>query len=201
MVTEIIFDIETKKIFDDIEGNDPADLGISIVSAYKRQLNDKFEEVEGKIESFFEEDFDKMWPFFANADRIIGFNSIHFDVPAMAATAPYDFKKLKHFDIMDHIKKALGFRLSLNAVASETLGHGKNDSGLNAVFYWQEHSKESLAKLKKYCEMDVIVTKEVYDFGLKNKKLKYKDKWNTPRELEIDFSYPKAEDVPQMGLF
>jgi len=201
MVTEIIFDIETKKIFDDIEGNDPADLGISIVSAYKRQLNDKFEEVEGKIESFFEEDFGEMWPFFANADRIIGFNSIHFDVPAMAAAAPYDFKKLKHFDIMDHIKKALGFRLSLNAVASETLGHGKNDSGLNAVLYWQEHSKESLAKLKKYCEMDVIVTKEVYDFGLKNKKLKYKDKWNTPRELEIDFSYPKAEDVPQMGLF
>lgn len=201
MVTEVIFDIETKKIFDDIEGSNPADLGISIVSVYKRQLDDQLKEIEGKIESFFEEDFNKMWPLFANADRIIGFNSIHFDVPAMAPLAPYDFKKLNHFDIMDHIKNSLGFRLSLNAVASESLGHSKIDNGLNAVYYWQEHTEESLAKLKKYCEMDVIVTKEVYDFGLKNKKLKYKDKWNTPREVEVDFSYPKAEAAPQMGLF
>lgn len=201
MISEVIFDIETKKIFDDIEGNNPADLGISIISTYKRQLDENFEEIEGKIESFFEEDFSKMWTLFSNVDRIIGFNSLHFDVPAMAPLAPFDFKKLKHFDIMDHIKNALGFRLSLNAIATETLGHSKIDNGLNAVDYWREHSPESLAKLKKYCEMDVMVTKEVYDFGLKNNKLKYKDKWNTPRELEVDFSYPKTEAAPQMGLF
>ena len=201
MVTEIFFDIETKKIFDDIEGYNPADLGISIVSIYKRQIDNNFNEINGKMESFFEADFSKMWALFSNVDRIIGFNSLHFDVPAMAPLAPYDFKKLKHFDIMDHVKNSLGFRLSLNAIATETLGHTKIDNGLNAVYYWQEHSKESLTKLKKYCEMDVMVTKEVYDFGLKNKKLKYKDKWNTPRELEVDFSYPKVSDAPQMGLF
>jgi len=201
MMNEIIFDIETKKIFDDIEGSNPADLGISIISVYKRQLDDNFKEISGKMESFFEEDFPKMWGLFSNVDRIIGFNSLHFDVPAMAPLAPYDFKKLSHFDIMDHVKNAIGFRLSLNAIATETLGHTKIDNGLNAVYYWQEHSKESLSKLKKYCEMDVIVTKEVYDFGLKNKQLKYKDKWNTPRIFEVDFSYPKIEVAPQMGLF
>jgi len=201
MVNEVIFDIETKKIFDDIKGDNPADLGISIVSIYKRKLDDNYEELEGKIESFFEADFAKMWALFSNVDRIIGFNSLHFDVPAMAPLAPYDFKKLKHFDIMDHVKNSLGFRLSLNAIATESLGHTKIDNGLNAVYYWQEHSKESLAKLKKYCEMDVIVTKEVYDYGLKNKQLKYKDKWNTPRVIEVDFSYPKVEVESQMGLF
>lgn len=196
MVNEIIFDIETKKIFDDIVGSNPADLGISIISVYKRQLDDGFNEVSGKIESFFEQDFAKMWGLFSNVDRIIGFNSLHFDVPALAPLAPYDFKKLTHFDIMDHVKNALGFRLSLNAIATETLGHSKIDNGLNAVYYWQEHSPESLTKLKKYCEMDVIVTKEVYDYGIKNKQLKYKDKWNTPRMLEVDFSYPKVEVAP-----
>ncbi|HNY04583.1 MAG TPA: ribonuclease H-like domain-containing protein [Candidatus Woesebacteria bacterium] len=201
MVNEVIFDIETKKIFDDIEGDNPADLGISIVSIYKRKLDDNYKELEGKIESFFEADFAKMWALFSNVDRIIGFNSLHFDVPAMAPLAPYDFKKLKHFDIMDHVKNSLGFRLSLNAIATETLGHTKIDNGLNAVYYWQEHSKESLAKLKKYCEMDVVVTKEVYDYGLKNKQLKYKDKWNTPRVIEVDFSYPEVEVESQMGLF
>jgi DEAD/DEAH box helicase domain-containing protein len=201
MVSEVIFDIETKNIFDDIVGSNPADLGISIVSVYKRQLDGKFNEVSGEMQSFFEEDFPKMWGLFSNIDRIIGFNSLHFDVPAMAPLAPYDFKKLTHFDIMEQVKNSLGFRLSLNAIATETLGHGKSDSGLNAVYYWQEHSQESLEKLKKYCEMDVLVTRDIYDFGLKNKQLKYKDKWNTPRIIEVDFSYPEIEIAPQMGLF
>lgn len=201
MKREVFFDVETKKIFDDIEGSNPADLGVSVVSVYTRKVNENNEEIDGKIQSFWEEEFAKMWPIFAEADRIIGFNSLHFDVPALGPVAPYDFKKLKHFDILEKVKNSLGFRLGLNAIATETLNKGKSDNGLNAVYYWQEHSKESLEKLKKYCEMDVIVTKEVYDFGVKNKQLKYKDKWNTPRIIEIDFSYPKEEVVPQMGLF
>lgn len=201
MYDEVFFDIETKRIFDDIEGNDPADLGISIISVYKRKVDDKFNEISGQMYSFFEEDFANMWALFSNADRIVGFNSLHFDVPAMAPHAPYDFKKLKHFDIMDHVKAALGFRAGLGAIAAETLGHTKNDHGLNAVKYWAEHTTESLAKLKRYCEMDVQVTKEVYDFGMKNKQLKFKDKWNTVRTFPVDFSYPIKVDEPQLGLF
>lgn len=199
--TEVIFDIETKKIFDNITTNDPADLGISIVSLYKRILDENLNELDGRIQSFWEADFPQMWPVFSNVDRVIGFNSLHFDVPAIAPLAPYDFHKLTHFDIMDHVKNAVGFRLSLNAIASETLGHTKTDHGLNAVKYWAQHSPESLAKLKKYCEADVIVTKEVYDYGLKNRQLKFIDKWNTVRTFPVDFSYPPKTDVPQMGLF
>ncbi len=201
MKKEVFFDVETKKIFDDIESSNPADLGVSIVSVYTRKLDENYQEIEGKIQSFWEEDFAKMWPLFAETDRIIGFNSIHFDVPALGPQAPYDFKKLKHFDILEKVKNSLGFRLSLNAIARETLNQEKIDNGLNAVYYWQEQTPESLEKLRKYCEMDVMVTKKVYDFALKNKQLKYKDKWNTPRIIEVDFSYPKEEAVPQMGLF
>lgn len=195
MVNEVFFDIETKRIFDDIEGSDPANLGISIISAYVR------EDGVGKMYSFWEEEFVKMWPLFSNADRIIGFNSLHFDVPAVAPLSPFDFKKLNHFDIMDHVKKALGFRVGLGNIAKETLGHTKIDHGLNAVRYWAEHTTESLAKLKKYCEADVQVTKEVYDFGMKNKFLKFMDKWNTVRTFPVDFSYPIKVEEPQLGLF
>jgi DEAD/DEAH box helicase domain-containing protein len=203
MITEVIFDIETKKIFDDIEGDNPADLGISIISLFKRTLDENFNEISGEIKSFGEEDFPLMWPYFSDVDRIIGFNSLHFDVPAVAPLAPYDFKKLNHFDIMDHIKNALGFRVGLNAIAKETINHQKTDHGLNAVKYWAEHSEESLTKLRTYCEADVIVTKEVYDYGLKYGHLKFVDKWNTPRQFPVDFSYPKIDtSVPvQASLF
>jgi hypothetical protein len=51
--------------------------------------------------------------------------------------------------------------------------------------------------------MDVLITKDLYDFGLKNNYLKFKDKWNTPRTVEIDFSYPKTIDssTTQIKLF
>lgn len=201
MIIEVFFDIETKKIFQEIDSGNPADLGISIISVYKRQLNDALKEVSGQMYSFFEEDFKNMWPLFSNATRIIGFNSLHFDVPAVAPLAPYDFKKLNHFDILDHIKTALGFRISLHSVATATLNHSKIDHGLNAVKYWKEHTPESLVKLQKYCEEDVVVTKEVYDYGLSHGTLKYTDKWNTIRLLDVDFSYPKVQDSAQIGLF
>lgn len=201
MVTECIFDIETKKIFDEIDSGNPADLGISIISVYKRQLDNNLNEISGAMYSFWEEEFPLMWQLFSNADRIIGFNSLHFDVPAVAPLCPYDFKKLNHFDIMDHVKNSLGFRIGLGAIASETLSHSKIDHGLNAVKYWAEHTPESLAKLKMYCEADVAVTKDVYDYGMKNKHLKYKDKWNTPRMFDVNFSYPIKTVEPQLGLF
>ncbi|HAP37592.1 hypothetical protein A2574_01145 [Candidatus Shapirobacteria bacterium RIFOXYD1_FULL_38_32] len=205
MFTEIIFDIETKKLFEEIEGNNPSDLGISIVSLYKRQIDDNFNEISGQINSFWEDEFPQMWPLFTNVDRIIGFNSLHFDVPAMHPFCPtYDFKKLNHFDIMDFVKQSLGFRLSLDAIAKETLGQSKTDIGTNAVLYWNQHTPQSLKKLKDYCEADVIITKDVYDYGLKNKILKYKDKWNTPRTFEVDFSYPKnlsSNISDQISLF
>ena len=56
--------------------------------------------------------------------------------------------------------------------------------------------------------MDVEVAMGVYDYGVKNKKLKFKDRWNELREIEVDFSYPievvakeKTPTEVQMGLF
>ncbi|MCL4397748.1 ribonuclease H-like domain-containing protein [Patescibacteria group bacterium] len=190
MVCEVIFDVETKKFFDEIDGHDPADLGVSIVSLYTRQLNDNLEETSGEMLSFFEKDFEKMWNYFLKADRVIGFNSLHFDVPALKPYAPAQFSKLSHFDILAELKDASGRRVSLNSVAKETLGEAKIDRGENAIKYFTAGDPESLAKLQKYCEMDVEITRKIYDHGRKHKQLKYKDFWNTVRTVDVDFSYP-----------
>lgn len=192
MLREVIFDLETKKLFSDIQGNDPGRLGVSIVSLYIRELDNNLVENNSKLISFWEKDFTRMWPFFQQADRIIGFNSLSFDVPALRFHAPFPFAKLKHFDIMQKTRELIGRRISLNSFAKDTLGRKKIDVGTNAVYYWQKGDKKSLTKLKKYCEEDVIITKEIYDFGKKEGHLKYKDKWNTPRKVEVDFSYPKS---------
>lgn len=201
-VTEIIWDVETKKFFDDTGTSDPGDLGVSIVSLYHRTLDSDQKEVDGQMLSFWEQDFDRMWKLFLEADRIVGFNSKGFDVPAIKPYAPPQFGKLPHFDILEKLYESVGRRMSLNALAKDTLGTKKIDSGANALVYWQKGDPASLATLRKYCEMDVAITRDLYDYALKNKHLKYTDHWNNPRVVEVDFSYPAvvASDK-QLGLF
>lgn len=202
MINEVIFDVETKKLFSEIEGDNPGDLGVSIVSLYKRILNENLEETEGKMLSYWEKDFPSMWKHFQDADRIIGFNTFHFDIPALKPYADFPFERLKHFDIMDYVKNSIGRRISLDSIAKETLDTEKIDVGINAVMYWKNGDKKSLEKLQKYCESDVDITKQIYDFGLKNGHLIYKDKWNTVRQFEVDFSYSQDElNSKQEGLF
>jgi len=199
---EIIFDTETKKFFDEIEGYDAGKLGVSITSVYTRTLDSSFREIDGKMRSFWEKDFNEMFKLFEKADRIIGFNSIGFDVPALSPYLPPHWPKLKHFDILAQIKNIAGKRMSLDSLAKATLGKSKNDNGVNAIKYWNEGSKESLAKLKKYCEMDVAITRDIYDHAFKNGVLKYTDFWNEIREIKLDFSYPKEDSSTlQHSLF
>ncbi len=199
--TEIIFDLETKKFFDDTGNFDPSQLGASILSLYKRDLDENFKEIEGQMFSFWESDFDKMWPLFSQATRIIGFNSKKFDVPVLKPYSPPYFSKLAHFDILEELRNTYGHGASLDRIAKDTLGRTKIDLGSNAILYWNKGDEKSLAKLKKYCEEDVAITRDIYDYVLKNKQLKFTDKWNTPRIVDIDFSYPPQSAVQQDSLF
>jgi len=122
-------------------------------------------------------------------------------VPALKPYESFPFAKLPHLDIMAKVKEVFGRRIALDAIAKETLDTQKTDTGLNAVFYWQKGDKESLEKLRKYCEADVLITRDVYDFVLKNGHVLFKDKWNTLRKVELDFSYPVDVVETQVGLF
>ena len=201
VINEVFFDVETKNLFNDKGEFNPKDLGVSIVSLYKRKVDVNLREIEGEMLSFWEKDFGKIWPIFQNAERIIGFNSINFDVPALQPYADFPLSKLSHFDILLMVKEAFGKRISLDSIAKETLGKEKSDIGVNAVFYWQEGGGKNLEKLRKYCEMDVQITKEIYDFVIKNGYIHFKDRWNTLRHVKLDFSYPKEVPIKQIGLF
>lgn len=203
MIDEVIFDCETKKLFNEIGTTDPGDLGVSIVSLYVRTVDDTQREISGKLLSFWDTEIPEMWEHFRKAKRIIGFNSIRFDVPALARVSPKDFPSFPHFDIMKMVRDVLGFSLGLDHLSKHSIGTGKSDVGTNAVVYWNKHDAESLAKLKSYCEADVLLTRDLYDFGVREKKLNYLDKWNTLREIPVDFSYPKdiIDASRQIGLF
>lgn len=203
MIQEAIFDVETQKLFSEVAGNDPALLGVSLLSVYIREVDEEQREVMGEMRSFWEHELMDFWLLLSGVKRIIGFNSIKFDVPALKPYAPASFSRLPHFDIMQSVRDALGHNVSLRVLSEQSLGRAKIDVGMNAVTYWKSQDPGELKKLREYCEADVILTRDLYDFGVRNKKLKYVDRTNTKREFAVDFSYPREviDASRQMGLF
>jgi DEAD/DEAH box helicase domain-containing protein len=87
-------------------------------------------------------------------------------------------------DLLDEIKKSLGRRLKLDTIAEATLGRKKIGHGLEAMSWWKQGLFD---KVKAYCEEDVKITKDIYDYALKNGHLKYKD-GGIIKEIKLDTS-------------
>ena len=160
----IVFDIETKNIFQDVGSNDPKDLDISVVGVYDSQTD--------TYRAYVEEELPHLWPIFEHADALVGYNSDYFDIPLLNKYYPGDLTKIKSIDLLAEIKKSLGRRLKLDQVAEGTLGQNKSGHGLQALTWWKNGEVE---KVKKYCLDDVKLTKELYEFALKHHKLMIKD--------------------------
>jgi hypothetical protein len=173
---KIVFDIETKNIFSDVGSNNPADLDLSLLAIYDSETNE--------YSSYLEEDLPKLWPILEKADLLIGFNSDHFDIPLLNKYYPGDLTKIKSVDILKSVKDSCGRRYKLDNIAHATLGHGKAGNGLEALVWWRNGEIE---KVRKYCIEDVRITKELYDYVLKNGHLKCND-GNGFIDIKIDTS-------------
>lgn len=175
----IVLDLETKKTFDEVGGRNALDkLGISVVGVYQYETD--------TYSCFLEQDFGQLQNLLIDATLIVGFNHVYFDMPVLQPYLSIDVKKLPCFDIMLDLQKIVGHRVGLDSVATATLGGGKSGSGLDAIRYYNEGRWE---ELKAYCLKDVEVTKNVFDFGLQNKKVSFKSKFGPAiKEVKVDWS-------------
>jgi DEAD/DEAH box helicase domain-containing protein len=188
---KIFFDIETRNTFQEANTNDPADLDISVVCIYDTETE--------TATSYLQEELPKLWPIIEKADSLIGYNSEHFDMPLLNKYYAGDLSKIKHVDLLKEIKASLGRRIKLDDVADATLGRKKIAHGLEAIEWWKSGE---IDKIIKYCIEDVMITKAVYDYAMKNRKLKYKEfgklkdipldpsNWETKEDTSMTFSLP-----------
>lgn len=191
---QVILDIETKKTFDEVAGYFPEKLEVSFVGVCVRENWN----TPGELVGYFENELPALFELLETADVVVGFNLDQFDMPALAPYYSGDIAKVPTLDIMGKIKDSCGHRISLDAVASETLGIGKTGDGLDAIKYYK---MGNLVALKEYCLQDVKLTRDVYDFGLSKGKVMFLNKWNRHIECPVDFSFtPKKDAGVQMSL-
>jgi DEAD/DEAH box helicase domain-containing protein len=177
----IVFDLETQNLFQEVGSNDPSDLDISVASLYDSETDSYTTVTVDEIE--------KLWPIIEKADALVGYNSNHFDIPLLNKYYPGDLSTIKSIDILEDIKNALGRRLRLDSVAQATIGAKKSADGLQAVRWWREGK---IKEVMKYCEQDVKVTKQVFEYARKNGHVKFKD---GARNREIVLNIAHWEDL------
>jgi DEAD/DEAH box helicase domain-containing protein len=188
---KIVFDIESRNIFSDVGSADPTKLDLSIVGVYDSETD--------SYSSYLEEELKDLWPLLERADMLIGFNSEHFDLPLLNKYYPGDLSRIKHLDILKEIKNSYGRRMKLDQLAQGTLNTSKSGHGLEAIKWWKTGE---IDKIRSYCLDDVKITKELYEFAMKNQKLMFKEgkelkeikldtsHWETPSENKMNFSLP-----------
>jgi len=183
---QIFLDVETIKTFDQVGGYYPEKLEVSFVGVIERDGFPEEKDVREVRHEFFQDQLPLLWPLLERADIIIGFNLIGFDLPALRPYYNGDIHKLPALDLLEVIKNKCGHRVSLDAVATQTIGSKKIGNGLDAIKYY---ANGQLKELAMYCMKDVEITRDVYDFGRRYQKVKFLNKWNNLIELDIDFDY------------
>jgi DEAD/DEAH box helicase domain-containing protein len=151
----VYFDLESQKLFNEVGGRDPSRLLLACGVTWSTQRND--------FAVYWEKDAAALVDELKSADRIIGFNILHFDYELLKPYAPaVNFRSFRTLDMLQDIQRALNFRLSLDSIARATLGTTKTADGLQSVQWFREGELEKVAE---YCKSDVEITRRVHEFG------------------------------------
>lgn len=176
----LVFDHEAKIIADNFLNN-----GISYLGYYRSD--------EDKLDGFFEDELDKFKELMDLADEIIGYNILGYDFPVLRKYYDFDLSKKKITDLFKIIAEKHKVYLKLDNIATTTLNASKIAHGLDAVRFYKEGN---LAKLKEYCDMDVKLTKDLYEFIKTNGYFLYTDGLGQKIKLELSLEEkPKEQDL------
>lgn len=171
-----VFDLETKRSAQEVGGwHRAGQMGLSVGVVYDSNTR--------KYSYFFEENVDELIAALFTFDLVIGFNNKRFDNKVLSAYTTTSLARLPSLDLLEVIYNQLGYRLSLDHLAEQTLGEVKQGNGLQALEWYKNGETE---RLKRYCKKDVELTHDLFTFGLRQQYLLFQNKARQTVRLPLD---------------
>ncbi len=162
----VVFDLETQYAADEVGGwRNIRDMRLAVAVTYNA--------VEDVYRDYTEQEVDRLIATLRGADLVVGYNVLRFDYEVLRAYTTEKLAQIPTCDMLDDLYRTLGWRVSLDAVATATLGETKSADGLQAVRWFRQGQ---LDKVIAYCRRDVEVTWQVYQFGQHNGYVQYRDR-------------------------
>ena len=198
----LYFDLETKYAADEVGGwGNVMDMGMSVGVLY--------DTADAAFHVYLEHQVPALIAHLHQADLIVGFNHVEFDLRVLAGHQPsqaqrhqlyLELRSLNHFDILLELKKQLGHRLRLDSLARPTLEVGKSADGLQSLQWYKEGRIDLIIE---YCKQDVEVTRRLYEYALEHGELHY-DSRSGIKTVAVNWHLPEPQAEPaaeQMQLF
>ena len=172
----VFFDLETQNLFQDVGGRENIDkLRVACGVTWSTQTND--------FSVYWEKDVPALIEELKSATKVIGFNLRGFDYLVLQPYAPeMRFASLPTLDMLLDLQRILGFRVSLDSVASASLGANKTADGVQSVEWFRAGE---LNKVAEYCKADVDITRRVYEFGRDNGHIFYRSKLGSKLKVDV----------------
>ena len=173
----VFFDLETQRTFDEVGGrHNIRRMGLSVAVTFSTATGQFHVYTEDKVADLIAQ--------LRSADLVVGFNLLHFDYEVLRAYTDDALDDLPTVDMLQHVHRALGFRVSLDGLASATLETSKSADGLQAVRWW---SQDHLDKIIDYCKQDVDVTRQPWEFGRQHRYVQFYDRRYQLRRIRVSW--------------
>ena len=173
----VYFDLESQKLFQEVGGRDASKLLLACGVTWSTQRND--------FAVYWEQDARALVSELKSADRVVGFNILHFDYEVLRPYAPGEsLRSFRTLDMLQDIQRALNFRLSLDSIAKATLGATKTADGVQSVEWYRNGELEKVAE---YCKSDVDITRRVHEFGRDNGFVHYYSKLGSKLKVPVNW--------------
>ncbi|HXO20577.1 MAG TPA: ribonuclease H-like domain-containing protein, partial [Thermoanaerobaculia bacterium] len=120
------------------------------------------------------------------ADLVVGFNVKRFDYRVLGGYTGEDYERtLPTLDLLEEVRKRLGFRLPMDHLARETLGEPKSADGLQSL-EWVREGRLDL--VEQYCRKDVEILRDLFLHGRREGCVYYRDRGGGARlRLLVDW--------------
>jgi DEAD/DEAH box helicase domain-containing protein len=173
----VYFDLETQKSADEVGGWDK-------ISAMRMSVGVTYSTAQSRYMIYDERRVDELIKELQRADLVVGFNNLRFDYEVLHGYTTMDLRQLPTLDMLVELQKTLKHRLSLDALATASLGVEKTAEGLQAI-EWYKQGK--LLEIAEYCCYDVKITRLVHEYGVAHRQLFYHDRFMKKQTVPVSW--------------
>ena len=157
----VVWDLETLRFSWEVPDrwDNPAGFGLSV--AVTRDFS-------GCVQTWVEGAASDLIEYLSGFDRVVGFNTRHFDNKVLGAYGDTTAIDTCTVDLLEDISAACGRPncVSLNRLAELVTGETKLlDDPTDAVRMWRSGNPPEREYVVRYCEQDVNLTLRVFEFG------------------------------------
>ena len=170
-----VFDLETIRSAQEVGGwGKTHKMGVSVAVVYDSEIDD--------YATYLEHEVEQLIGHLRRFELVVGFNNKRFDNRVLSPYSDFDLNRLPNLDLLEEVHAYLGYRLSLNRLAENTLGVKKTADGLQALKWYKEGR---IDLIQQYCRKDVEITRDLFYHALDQGFLLFANKARTVVRLPL----------------